>query len=636
MLTVEGAEGTWVINKHAPTRQIWLSSPQSGARHYAYRCQLRPVEGYTGRAGPDRPPVGRTGRPADMATAMNRFSGLNMLGPYLRPYRGRVALALLSLLVAAGTVLAFGACLRALIDRGFAQGRPDVLNYALASLLVVAVVLAIASGARFYLVSWLGERVVGDLRRDLFAHVIRLGPAWFEIKRSGDVMSRISADAQLIEQVIGSSASVALRNMLMCIGGVAMLVITNPKLALFVLAVVPFVVAPIILFGRKVRALSREAQARMADMVSEGGETLDAVRTVQAFAQEDRAARRFGEATERAFDAARRRVARRAVMTTLVIFIVFAAVGFLLWIGGHDVISGRISAGDLSAFVFYAVLVASSGGAISETIGDLQRAAGAAERLAELARRTPGHRRSRQSRRRCPGRCRAPSRFEDVSFRYPTRPDTPGARPLRPQGRAGRDGGDRRPLGRGQDHGLQPAAALLRSAGGARSASTASTSRRSCFADLRRRIAIVPQEPVLFTASVTENIRYGRPDAGDAEVRAAAEAASALGFIEALPQGFATHLGARGVRLSGGQRQRIAIARALLCDPADPAARRGDQRARRRKRTGRPAGARPADAPAHHPGDRPSPGDGPEGRPDRGDRRGPGGRCRPPCRSGAP
>ena len=188
---------------------------------------------------------------------MNRFAGLRLLGPYLRPHRGRVALALLSLLVAAGTVLAFGACLRALIDRGFAQGRPDVLNYALASLLAVAVVLALASGSRFYLVSWLGERVVGDLRRDLFAHVVRLGPAWFEIKRSGDVMSRISSDAQLIEQVIGSSASVALRNALMCAGGIVMLVVTNPKLALWVLAVVPVVVAPIIIFGRKVRALSR-------------------------------------------------------------------------------------------------------------------------------------------------------------------------------------------------------------------------------------------------------------------------------------------------------------------------------------------------------------------------------------------
>jgi ATP-binding cassette subfamily B protein len=497
---------------------------------------------------------------------MNRFSGLNLLGPYLRPYRGRVALALLSLLVAAGTVLAFGACLRALIDRGFAQGRPDVLNYALASLLVVAVVLAIASGARFYLVSWLGERVVGDLRRDLFAHVIRLGPAWFEIKRSGDVMSRISADAQLIEQVIGSSASVALRNMLMCIGGVAMLVITNPKLALFVLAVVPFVVAPIILFGRKVRALSREAQARMADMVSEGGETLDAVRTVQAFAQEDRAAGRFGEATERAFDAARRRVARRAVMTTLVIFIVFAAVGFLLWMGGHDVISGRISAGDLSAFVFYAVLVASSGGAISETIGDLQRAAGAAERLAELG-AEPAVIVEAVNPKTLPKPVQGSVRFEEVSFRYPTRPDSLALDRFDLNVAPGETVAIVGPSGAGKTtvfnlllRFYDPEAGTIRVDG--------VDIRDLCFADLRGALAIVPQEPVLFTTSVADNIRYGRPDASDADVRAAAEAASALGFIETLPQGFATHLGARGVRLSGGQRQRIAIARALLCDPA--------------------------------------------------------------------
>jgi ATP-binding cassette, subfamily B, bacterial len=497
---------------------------------------------------------------------MNRFSGLNLLGPYLRPYRGRVALALLSLLAAAGTVLAFGACLRALIDRGFAQGRPDVLNYALASLLVVAVVLAIASGARFYLVSWLGERVVGDLRRDLFAHVIRLGPAWFEIKRSGDVMSRISADAQLIEQVIGSSASVALRNMLMCIGGVAMLVITNPKLALFVLAVVPFVVAPIILFGRKVRALSREAQARMADMVSEGGETLDAVRTVQAFAQEDRAASRFGEATERAFDAARRRVARRAVMTTLVIFIVFAAVGFLLWMGGHDVISGQISAGDLSAFVFYAVLVASSGGAISETIGDLQRAAGAAERLAELG-AEPAVIVEAVNPKTLPKPVQGSVRFEEVSFRYPTRPDSPALDRFDLSIAPGETVAIVGPSGAGKTtvfnlllRFYDPEAGTIRVDG--------LDIRDLCFADLRGALAIVPQEPVLFTTSVADNIRYGRPDASDADVRAAAEAASALGFIETLPQGFATHLGARGVRLSGGQRQRIAIARALLCDPA--------------------------------------------------------------------
>jgi ATP-binding cassette subfamily B protein len=497
---------------------------------------------------------------------MNRFGGLALLGPYLRPYRGRTILALLSLLVAAGTVLAFGACLRALIDRGFAQGRPDILNYALASLLAVAVVLAIASGARFYLVSWLGERVVGDLRRDLFDHVVRLGPAWFEIKRSGDVMSRISADAQLIEQVIGSSASVALRNTLMCLGGVVMLVVTNPKLALWTLAVVPLTVVPIIVFGRQVKALSRESQARMGEMVSEGAETLDGVRTVQAFAQEDRAARRFGEATERAFVAATRRVSRRAIMTTLVIFIVFSAVGFLLWMGGHDVLTGRISAGDLSAFVFYAVLVASSGGAISETIGDLQRASGAAERLAELRAEAPSIAEPAHPR-PLPRPVKGAVSFEEVSFRYPTRTDALALDRFDLAIVPGETVAIVGPSGAGKTTAFNlllrfydPEKGTIRLDG--------IDIRDLALGDLRRSLAVVPQDPTLFSTSVTENIRYGRPDASDAEVRAAADAASALGFIEALPHGFATDLGARGVRLSGGQRQRIAIARALLCDPA--------------------------------------------------------------------
>src|SRR5262249_7038658 len=356
--------------------------------------------------------------------------------------------------------------------------------------------------------------------------VIRLGPAWFEIKHSGDVMSRISADAQLIEQVIGSSASVALRNTLMCVGGVVMLVITNPKLALLVLAVVPMVVAPIILFGRKVRALSREAQSRMADMVAQGGETLDAVRTVQAFAQEERAAERFGQATERAFAAAVRRIVRRAVMTTLVIFIVFAAVGFLLWMGGHDVLSGSISAGDLSAFIFYAVLVASSGGAISETIGDLQRAAGAAERLAELSAEPPTILEAPK-----PARLARPVqgsvRFDEVSFGYPTRPDSLALDRFDLSVAPGETVAIVGPSGAGKPtvfnlllRFYDPQAGAVRLDG--------IDIRELAFADLRGAIAIVPQEPVLFSASVADNIRFGQPDASDAAVRAAAEAASAL------------------------------------------------------------------------------------------------------------
>ena len=331
------------------------------------------------------------------------------------------------------------------------------------------------------------------------------------------------------------------------------------------LALVPIVVAPIIVFGRKVRKLSREAQARVADMVSEGGETLDAVRTVQAFAQEERAGQRFAQATERAFDAAIARTGQRGLMTTLVIFIVFAAVGVLLWMGGQDVIAGEITAGDLSAFVFYAVLVATSGGAISETIGDLQRASGAAERLAEL--------RAEQPVILEPARPKAMAKpgqgavnFEDVSFRYPTRPESLALDGFDLKIAPGETVAIVGPSGAGKTtvfnlllRFYDPERGTIRLDG--------VDIRDLRLVDLRRAMAIVPQEPVLFTASVAENIRYGRPDASDAEVKEAAAAASALAFVEALPQGFATDLGTRGVRLSGGQRQRIAVARALLCDP---------------------------------------------------------------------
>ncbi len=396
---------------------------------------------------------------------------------------------------------------------------------------------------------------------------------------------------------------------------------------------VPLAVAPIVIFGRKVRALSREAQARIADLVADGAETLDAVRTVQAFAQEDHAGRRFGDATERAFAASLRRISRRATMTTLVIFIVFAAVGFLLWIGGQDVISGRISAGDLSAFVFYAVLVASSGGAISESIGDLQRASGAAERLAELRDEVPviAEPSAPQS---LPRPTQGAVAFDAVSFRYPTRPDSLALDRFDLRIAPGETVAIVGPSGAGKTTVFNLLLRFYDPQAGRVSIDGVDIAALR-LGELRRAIAIVPQEPVLFTASVTENIRYGRPEASDAEVRAAAEAASALGFIEALPQGFATDLGARGVRLSGGQRQRLAVARALLCaapilllDEAtsalDAESELAIQQALDR-----------LDAPAHDAGDRPSPGHGPEGRSDRRGGRGQGGRCRSPRRSGA-
>ncbi len=500
------------------------------------------------------------------ADARRRDLGpLRRLVPFLLPYKWRILGAMLALTVAAGTVLGLGQGMRVLIDQGFAGGDTSLLDRALLVLLGVIALMAASTYGRFYLVSWIGERVVADIRRAVYDHVLTLSPGFFETTKTGEILSRLTTDTTLLQVVVGSSASIALRNALLFLGGTGMLLITSPKLTGLVALVVPLVVAPIIFFGRRVRKLSRDSQDRIADIGSFVEETLAAIRTVQAFTHEaiDRAL--FGKRVEEAFDVAIRRVRVRAVMTVIVIVLVFGAVGIILWIGGHDVVAGRLTPGELSAFVIYSVVVAGSVGAISEVIGDLQRAAGATERLFSLL--------SVESEIRAPAvpkplplPAAGALSFDAVRFHYPSRPDWAALEgfslDVKPGERVALVG----PSGAGKSTVFQ---LLLRyydpQAGSVRLDGL--DVRDADPVEVRRRLGLVAQDPVVFSANAWENIRYGRPDASDTEVRAAAEAAHALDFLDALPEGFDTFLGEKGVRLSGGQRQRLAIARAILRDP---------------------------------------------------------------------
>lgn len=491
---------------------------------------------------------------------------LSRAGGFLKPYMSRVILALIALTFTSLAVLGMGQGLRGLIDGGFAGGDPAALDRALILLLGLSVIMAFGTFARFYLVSWLGERVVADLRQAVFDRVIRLHPGFFEITKTGEILSRLTTDTTLLQSIIGSSASMALRNALNLVGGMIMLFVTNPKLTGLVLLVVPLVVVPILVFGRKVRKLSRASQDRVADVGAFAEESFNAIQTVQAFTHEGEDRRRFGDEVRDAFDTAIQRIAARGMLTAVVILLVFGAIAVILWVGGNDVMSGEISGGELAAFVFYATIVAFSVGIISEVFGELQRAAGATERLVELLETEPEIV-APPSPAALPETRAGRVAFNDVTFHYPSRPDTAALEGLSLTVEPGETVALVGPSGAGKSTVFQLLLRFYDPTNGTIQLDGVNI-RDADPEAVRDRLALVPQDPVIFGTDGWENIRYGRPGADDAAVRAAAEAAAAAEFLDELPDGFGTFLGEKGARLSGGQRQRISIARALLRDPS--------------------------------------------------------------------
>ena len=496
--------------------------------------------------------------------ARAKLRPLLALAPYVGRYRGRACLALISLTIAAITTLIVPVVVRRMIDFGFTPEGIAMINSYFSVMIAVVAVLAGASAARFYLVMTIGERIVADLRRDVFAHLISLSPAFFDSARSGELISRLTADTTQIKSAVGASVSIALRNFMLFVGATAMMVITSPRLSGFVLLAIPVMVVPLVAFGRWVRRLSRNAQDTLADATAYASELVGAIRTVQAYTSERLAEARFGGEVEQAYEAARSSTRARAVLTAIIIFIVFTSVVLILWIGSHDVLTGSITPGRLGQFVLYAAFAAAGLGQLSEVWGEVSAASGASERLFEIL-RVRSAISAPASPRALPVPARGDVAFENVSFAYPTRPDTRAVDGISLSVRAGEKVAIVGPSGAGKSTLFHLLLRFYDAAQGTISIDGVAV-RDADPRELRSRIALVPQDSVVFAATARENVRFGRPDASDAEVERAADLAHASEFIRRLPGGFESQLGECGVTLSGGQRQRIAIARAILRD----------------------------------------------------------------------
>ncbi|WJY20314.1 ABC transporter transmembrane domain-containing protein [Fontisubflavum oceani] len=507
-------------------------------------------------------PTGPT-QSAEEREGSKRIGSLRALGPFLLPYRGMLAGAISALILTAIVSLTLPLAVRRVVD-GFETETTELLDQYFLAAFAIAALLAFGTGLRYYLVTRLGERVVADIRKAVFDRMIGMSPAFYEKIMTGEVLSRITTDTTLLLSVISSSVSIALRNLLILMGGLVLMTVTSPKLAGLVLLIVPAIIIPIVVLGRRLRVLSKENQDWIAESSGNASEALLSVQTVQAFTHERPSAETFDKVTERSFDSAKKRIATRAVMTVIVIALVFAGVVSVLWIGARDVRSDAMSIGELIQFLIYAIMVAGSVGALSEIWGELQRAAGATERLVELLHITDnvGDPVAGVT---LPQGGQGAIRFEDVRFHYPTRPDTAALDGVTLTVQPGETVALVGPSGAGKSTIFQMLLRFYDPESG-RVTLDGVDLRDMDRTTFRSAMALVPQDPVIFASSARENIRFGRPEASDTEVEAAAKAAAAHEFLTALPEGYDTYVGERGIMLSGGQKQRIAIARAILRD----------------------------------------------------------------------